>query len=65
MRTQLVDQYLRQHEVRHGLYLVGWYLCDAWEKEGDQRKAEALRHEWDFKTTVEQLQSMAQVISSR
>lgn len=42
MEDQLRDRYLREGPCRHGLYVVGWYLCDAWDS-GDYRKGEARR----------------------
>ncbi len=32
METQLVGQYLRDNDCQHGLYLVGWFYCDKWQK---------------------------------
>lgn len=32
METQLVQRYLADNRCRHGLYLVGWFYCDQWEK---------------------------------
>jgi hypothetical protein len=29
---QLVDKYLHRGGYRHGIYAVGWYLCDAWSQ---------------------------------
>jgi hypothetical protein len=63
MRTQLVDQYLRPWEVKHGIYLVGWFLCDAWEAKGDGRKADAVRHGWDRENAVKELHTIAQEVS--
>ena len=37
METQLVDRYLKEYECNHGIYLVGWYVCDQWD-EDDRRK---------------------------
>lgn len=39
MATQLVDRYLAENQCRHGLYVVGWFLCDAWSESG-ARKAQ-------------------------
>lgn len=36
MEDQLVDRYLRDNASRHGLYLVGWFVCPAW-KNTDRR----------------------------
>ena len=38
MREQLVERYLKDNECRHGLYVVGWYVCDQWNAEDDRRK---------------------------
>lgn len=32
MHTQLVEGYLRELGLTTGLYLVGWFQCDAWKK---------------------------------
>jgi hypothetical protein len=40
MQTQLVDRYLRDNHCQHGLYLVGWFNCDAWDSQ-DYRKRRA------------------------
>jgi len=37
MKEQLAARYLAESNCRHGLYLVGWFLCDAWDAE-DYRK---------------------------
>ena len=42
MQTQLVDRYLRDNHCQHGLYLVGWFNCDAWDSQ-DYRKRRAPR----------------------
>lgn len=33
MESQLVGRYLQENQCRHGLYLVGWFHCDAWQTE--------------------------------
>jgi hypothetical protein len=37
METQLVNRYLRDNDCKHGIYLVGWFLCDAWSKRDPRR----------------------------
>jgi len=32
MKTQLVERYLNDNHCQHGLYFVGWFLCDRWDK---------------------------------
>jgi hypothetical protein len=39
MENQLVGRYLKDNKCRHGLYLVGWFLCESWDG-SDQRKKE-------------------------
>ena len=40
MQTQLVDRYLRDNHCQHGLYLVGWFNCGAWDsRDGRKRRA--------------------------
>jgi hypothetical protein len=39
METQLVNRYLKHNDCRHGIYLVGWFLCDAWSKRDSRRRA--------------------------
>ena len=40
--TQLRDRYLKDNDCSHGLYVVGWYLCDQWDSR-DGRNGEARR----------------------
>jgi hypothetical protein len=37
METQLKNRYLKDNDCEHGIYVVGWFACDAWGKD-DQRK---------------------------
>jgi hypothetical protein len=61
METQLVNRYLKDNDCRHGIYLVGWFLCSSWSK------ADSRRRSLKFKT-VQQLGShivkQAQTLSS-
>ena len=38
MREQLVERYLKDNECRHGLYVVGWYVCDQWDTKDYRRR---------------------------
>ena len=38
MQDQLVDRYLKDNQCRHGIYLVGWYMCDQWDDDHYQKK---------------------------
>jgi hypothetical protein len=42
MQKQLREKYLASPDYRFGIYLVGWFLCDAWDV-NDHRNQEALR----------------------
>lgn len=37
MKTQLKERYLHQAHAKHGLYLIGWFLCPKWHS-SDYRK---------------------------
>jgi hypothetical protein len=37
MQTQLVERYLRESSCAYGLYLVGWFNCEQWDRQ-DRRK---------------------------
>jgi hypothetical protein len=39
LQTQLVDRYLHKNQCRQGLYLVGWFMCEAWDKDDSRKKA--------------------------
>lgn len=38
MKLQLVDRYLRDNNCTHGIYLIGWFNCDRWDKEDPNYK---------------------------
>jgi hypothetical protein len=38
MKSQLLDRYLFQNQTKHGIYLIGWFLCDAWDDNHYQKK---------------------------
>lgn len=40
METQLLERYLKNNRCQHGLYLIGWFNCDAWDNK-DRRKKRA------------------------
>ncbi len=37
MESQLVGQYLSADICRHGIYLIGWFVCDAWTDRINQK----------------------------
>jgi hypothetical protein len=46
IKDQLIDRYLAENQCRHGIYVVGWYLCPQWST-GDYRYARSARHDLD------------------
>jgi hypothetical protein len=38
MKTQLLDRYMRNSQIRCGLYVVGWYSCEAWDATDYRKK---------------------------
>ncbi|MCB0181122.1 MAG: hypothetical protein KDI62_23050, partial [Anaerolineae bacterium] len=38
MKEQLVDKYLKPHGRRHGIYLVGRFFCEKWNRESDKNR---------------------------
>ena len=40
MQGQLIDRYLKDNLCQHGLYLVGWFNCEQWDKK-DYRRNQA------------------------
>ena len=32
MKDQLVDRYMKDNQCQHGLYLVGWFYCEKWDR---------------------------------
>lgn len=39
MKEQLVARYLKDNQCRHGIYLIGWYVCPQWDPEDWRNKA--------------------------
>jgi hypothetical protein len=60
MKEQLVDRYLAESDCRHGLYLVGWFLCNAWDNE-DYRKSDTPK--WPLQQAKEHFQEQAAQLS--
>ena len=63
MQTQLVDRYLRENSCQHGLYLVGWFLCDKWNDPDDSRYAKAQRLGESPSELQRQLESQSKSLS--
>jgi hypothetical protein len=60
MKTQLVNRYLVPSGYQHGLYLVGWFLCDEWDK-SDSRKGKTPK--WSFEETQVHFVNQAETLS--
>ena len=60
MQTQLVDRYLKDNQCRHGIYLVGWYVCPQWDN-ADYRKADVPK--WSLKEARANFQRQAKDLS--
>jgi len=63
MRTQLVDRYLAENHSRFGLYLVGWFNCDRWDKV-DDRRSHAEKAACDLRGARDYFQQQAAELSS-
>lgn len=61
LRGQLVERYLQNHGTNHGIYVVGWFNCLAWDS-GDYRRAVAFRR--DLEDTRNLLNTQAQEAST-
>lgn len=61
MKSQLVDRYLLRNSCRHGLYLVGWFRCSAWDSM-DSRFKKHLK--WSLAEAAKELDGQATGLSS-
>jgi hypothetical protein len=59
MADQLVGRYLKDN-IHHGLYLVGWFLCDRWDG-ADRRKGQTPKI--DIDEIQKELDQQAQALS--
>ena len=50
MKEQLAERYLAESHCQYGVYLVGWFLCDAWDAK-DYRKGDT--PEWSLQEARE------------
>jgi hypothetical protein len=39
METQLVERYMKENALRHGINLVAWFLCDRWHALDNRKRA--------------------------
>jgi hypothetical protein len=38
LQAQLVDRYLREHGAAHGLFVVGWFAAQGWDRHDSRRR---------------------------
>jgi hypothetical protein len=59
MRDQLVNRYLAQNDCTHGIFLLGWFVCDEWSRNDRRRRqmkfATRCQAEEYFKAQVDRL----------
>lgn len=60
METQLVGQYLSADACRHGIYLIGWFVCSAWTDRKNQKVPTI-----DISDARSQFEKQAQELSKR
>ncbi len=60
MEEQLAERYVADSDSRHGLYLVGWFRCDAWDTR-DYRRADTPK--WSLQQAREHFQVQAEKLS--
>jgi hypothetical protein len=63
MKTQLAKRYLRNNPCRHGIYLVGWFLCEQWDCD-DNRRKDAMKNGSDYDEIQKILDNQAAELST-
>jgi hypothetical protein len=61
MSTQLAGRYLKDNNCQHGLYLVGWFLCEQWDG-SDRRKKQTPKT--DIAEIQKELDQQAETLSA-
>ena len=61
MKTQLVQRYLKDNQCQHGIYLVGWYVCEQWDGEDHRRVATP---KWTQREAAEHFDQQANELSA-
>jgi len=61
MKTQLRDRYLADNECEHGIYVVGWFICDAWNDK-DYRKSATPK--WSYAEAISHFDRQATNLST-
>jgi len=61
MEDQLKRQYLIDEGHRYGLYLVGWFKCQAWDDGSDGRLRQV--PDWTYDEAVRRFDAQADALS--
>jgi len=61
MKEQLVDRYLKDNRCRHGIYLVGWFNCDQWNRDHFKKKRP---QKINIKEAIQKFEAQAAELSS-
>ncbi|OGV40778.1 MAG: hypothetical protein A2X46_04285 [Lentisphaerae bacterium GWF2_57_35] len=62
MQSQLVERYLQNNACHHGLYLVGWFQCEAWDNKDHRKKQSPAKNLVEARI---QFQKQAEALTSR
>ncbi|MGG1600654.1 NACHT domain-containing protein [Paenibacillus naphthalenovorans] len=61
MKEQLLDRYMKQVKLQHGLYVIGWFASECWDKKDHRRiPANKLTIEQAKKYFLEQSQNLSE-----
>jgi hypothetical protein len=61
METQLVDRYMNENGVSHGLFVVGWYQCPQWDERDYRSKSRPFDY---FYAAQAELDAQAKALSN-
>jgi hypothetical protein len=61
IKTQLRDRYLSKIDIHHGIYLIGWFGCEKWDK-ADYKKKQA--PPWNLEEAQKYFNTEAKGLSS-
>ncbi len=53
METQLADRYVRDNPCRHGLYLVGWFVCPQWDPDDRRQQDPSKSQKADLEASLD------------
>lgn len=61
MKSQLRDRYLEENDCEHGIYMVGWFSCESWNR-GDSRRGKSPK--WMIEKAREFFEEQQRVLST-